>query len=43
MILVDLTADVTFSVLSGLREAVSASRIVLWVNAILDGTGIAIG
>lgn len=34
ILLVDLTADVTFSVLSGLREAVSASRIVLWVHAI---------
>jgi two-component system nitrate/nitrite response regulator NarL len=34
VLLVDLTADVTFSVLSGLREAVSTSRIVLWVHAI---------
>jgi DNA-binding NarL/FixJ family response regulator len=34
ILLVDLTADVTFSVLSGLREAVSTSRIVLWVHAI---------
>ena len=34
ILLVDLTADVTFSVLSGLREVVSASRIVLWVHAI---------
>jgi DNA-binding NarL/FixJ family response regulator len=34
ILLVDLTADVTFSVLSGLREAVSTSRIVVWVHAI---------
>jgi DNA-binding NarL/FixJ family response regulator len=34
ILLVDLSADVTFSVLSGLREAVSTSRIVLWVHAI---------
>lgn len=34
ILLVDLTADVTFSVLSGLREVVSTSRIVLWVHAI---------
>src|SRR6185437_16113500 len=34
ILLVDLTSDVTFSVLSGLREAASSSRIVLWVHAI---------
>jgi DNA-binding NarL/FixJ family response regulator len=34
ILLVDLTADVTFSVLSGLREAVTTSKIVLWVHAI---------
>ena len=34
ILLVDLTADVTFAVLSGLREVVSTSRIVLWVHAI---------
>ena len=34
ILLVDLTSDVTFSVLSGLREAASTSRIVLWVHAI---------
>lgn len=34
ILLVDLTAEVTFAVLSGLRESVSTSRIVLWVHAI---------
>jgi DNA-binding NarL/FixJ family response regulator len=34
ILLVELTADVTFAVLSGLREAVSTSRIVLWVHEI---------
>ncbi len=34
ILLVDLTSDITFSVLSGLRESVSASKIVLWVHAI---------
>src|SRR5580692_2988180 len=34
ILLVDLTADVTFAVLNGLREAASGSRIVLWVHAI---------
>jgi two-component system, NarL family, nitrate/nitrite response regulator NarL len=34
ILLVDMTSDVTFAVLSGLREAVSTSRIVLWVHAI---------
>src|SRR5580658_3916660 len=34
ILLVDLTADVTFSVLSGLREAAASARIVLWVHAI---------
>jgi DNA-binding NarL/FixJ family response regulator len=34
ILLVDLTADVTFSVLSGLRESASSARIVLWVHAI---------
>jgi two-component system nitrate/nitrite response regulator NarL len=34
ILLVDLTADVTFSVLSGLRESAASARIVLWVHAI---------
>jgi DNA-binding NarL/FixJ family response regulator len=34
IVLIDLTADVTFAILSGLREASASSRIVLWVNAI---------
>jgi two-component system, NarL family, nitrate/nitrite response regulator NarL len=34
ILLMDLTSDVTFGVLSGLREAVSASKIVLWVHEI---------
>lgn len=34
ILLVDLNADVTFSVLSELRDAASDSKIVLWVHAI---------
>jgi DNA-binding NarL/FixJ family response regulator len=34
ILLVDLTSDVTFSVLSGLRESAASARIVLWVHAI---------
>jgi len=34
LLLVDLTSDVTFSVLSGLRGAACQTKIVLWVHAI---------
>jgi DNA-binding NarL/FixJ family response regulator len=34
LLLVDLTASITFGVLSGLHEAVSHTKIVLWVHAI---------
>ena len=34
LLLVDLTAGITFSVLSGLHEAVSNAKIVLWVHQI---------
>ncbi len=34
ILLIDLTADVTFSVMSGLRDMISKSKIVLWVHAI---------
>jgi len=34
LLLVDLTADVTFGVLSGLDDMASKARIVLWVNSI---------
>ena len=34
LLLVDLTAGVTFGVLSGLHEAVSHAKIILWVHSI---------
>jgi len=34
LLLVDLTAGITFGVLSGLHEAVSHAKIILWVHAI---------
>ncbi len=34
LLLVDLTAGVTFGVLSGLHEAASQAKIVLWVHSI---------
>src|SRR5579863_5284001 len=34
IVLVDLTSDVTFGVLSGLRDTPSAPKIILWVQSI---------
>ena len=34
VVVMDLTAEITFAVLSDMKQAISRSRIVLWVNAI---------
>src|SRR5450759_2325246 len=34
LVLMDLTAEITFAVLSDMKQAMNRSRIVLWVNSI---------